>query len=121
MTSGSCRIVIGYIIIFVPVSVFFFLPQASSPLIASRTGLNGHPAIPKRSLRAAAAPANKHFQHSLQPQPAQGMNILHTSLGKGLTINRGSPKDRPSQVGQASAAPAQAGFPGILVLTDRCR
>ena len=54
MTSGSCRIVIGYIIIFVPVSVFFFLPQASSPLIASRTGLNGHPAIPKRSLRAAA-------------------------------------------------------------------
>jgi|BioPla2DNA2_1021312.scaffolds.fasta_scaffold12378_5 hypothetical protein len=49
------------------------------------------------------------------------MNILHTSLGKGLTINRGSPKDRPSQVGQASAAPAQAGFPGILVLTDRCR
>ena len=36
------------------------------------------------------------------------MNILHTSIGKGLTINRGTLKDRPLQVGQASAAPAQA-------------
>ena len=45
------------------------------------------------------------------------MNILHTSIGKGLTINRGTLKDRPLQVGQASAAPAQAGFPSIPGLT----
>ena len=41
-------------------------------------------------------------------QPAQGVNILHTFFGKALTINRSPLKDRPSQVGQASAAPAQA-------------
>jgi len=44
------------------------------------------------------------------------MNSLHTSLGKGLIINRRPRKDRPSQVGQVFAALAQARIPGILVL-----